>query len=452
MTANLTGGAPEDEGGVRELAAGLNGDLVRPGDARYDELRSVFNAMIERRPAVIVRCADVSDIVLGVTFARTRGMAVSIKGGGHSVAGSAVCEGGVMLDLSGMKEIVVDPDERIARAEPGLTLGEFDAATHAFGLATTMGVVSMTGIAGLTLGGGIGWLNGKYGLACDNLLSAEVVLADGQVVTASDEENPDLFWGLRGGGGNFGVVASFTYRLHPVRTVLGAGRVYSLDDAAEVLAFYDEFSHACPDDVTTASSIGPETVSISVCYCGPEEGAERAIAPLREFGRPIDEWLQWMPYPVLQSRPDPGFPSGWQHYWKSGYVEHVDPKAAPVIAGFARGMPSPDTGIGLQQVHGAAARVPPTATAFPHRRVGYDLLILSQWERPEDSDENIAWTRALFEAMSPFTEGRVYVNNLGAEEGDRVAAAYAQNYARLAEVKRRYDPTNFFRLNHNVAP
>ena len=448
---------PLEETVVQEFAAKLRGELLHPEDDGYDAARAVFNGMIEKRPAMIARCAGTADVVQGVNFARTHGLLLSVHGGGHNVAGKAVSDGGLMLDLSPMKGIRVDPARRTAQAQAGLTLGEFDHETQAFGLATTLGVVSVTGIAGLTLGGGLGWLNGKHGLACDNLISADVVTADGRLLTASEDENEELFWGLRGGGGNFGVVTTFEYRLHPVGSVLGGGLRYSATEARDFLRFYHEFASTCPDELSTAASLGraPDgdvVVGVAVCYCGPIERGERVLRPLRAFGSPLEDNIQPMPYQALQSAPDAGFPYGRQHYWKSSYLKHLNDEAIEVMLRFVAEMPSPISGVGLQQMHGAASRVDPTATAFAHRDEHYDFLILSQWGDPSESEENIRWTRAFFEAMQPFFEKGVYVNNLGDEGEERVREAYGAHYERLVALKDKYDPTNLFRLNQNIRP
>lgn len=450
-------GIPLEEAAVEEFAANLRGELIRPKDDGYATVRTVFNAMIDRHPALIVRCAGAADVIRGVNFARTYNLPLSVRGGGHSVAGKAVCDGGVMLDLSTLKGIRVDPVRQTARAEPGLTLGEFDLETQQFGLVTTTGVVSVTGLAGLTLGGGLGWLNGKYGLACDNLISADVVTADGQMLTASAEENEDLFWAIRGGSGNFGVVTSFEYQLHPVSTVLAGGLVYPLEKAREVLGFFHEFASTCPDELSTMGSLGvaPDgsgVVSVSVCYCGEIETGEEVLRPLRTFGPSLDDSIQPMAYRTLQSAPDAGFPWGRQHYWKASYLKALSDEAIDVMVQFISEVPSPLTGVGLQQMHGAASRVELEATAFPHRDEHYDFLILSQWTDPADSERNIEWTRAFFEAMEPFFEGGVYVNNLGDEGEDRVKSAYGQNYERLLALKNKYDPTNLFSVNQNIRP
>jgi len=451
-----------DVGGIasfvrQELGPGLRGEVVCPGDRGYDTARAVFNGMIDRRPLAVIRSVDASDVVRCIEFARLHGLPLSVRGGGHSVAGNAVRDGAVMLDLSGMKAVRVDPKTRTVRAEPGLTLGEFDRATQAFGLATTLGVVSVTGIAGLTLGGGLGWLNGRYGLACDNLISAHVATADGQLLRANAQENEDLFWGIRGGGGNFGVVTSFEYQLHPVDLVLAGGLSYPLGMAPLVLRFYDDFVKEAPDELSTAVSLaltptGEPVVSIAVCYCGPIDEGEQVLRPLRTFQSPAEDGIQPMPYALLQSARDDGFPSGRLHYWKSGWLRELTDGAIETLMQFVPHMPSPTSGVGLQRMHGAASRIAPSATAFPHRAEQYDFLILSQWTDATDSDRNVEWTRALFEAMRPHLEESVYVNNLGDEGPERVQAAYGENYPRLAALKGTYDPDNLFRANQNIDP
>jgi FAD binding domain-containing protein/berberine-like enzyme len=413
--------------------------------------------MIDRRPLAVIRSVNASDVVRCVEFARQYHVPLSVRGGGHSVAGHAVRDGGLMLDLSGMKAVRVDPEARTVRAEPGLTLGEFDRATQAFGLATTLGVVSVTGIGGLTLGGGLGWLNGRYGLACDNLISADVATADGQLVRASARENDDLFWAIRGGGGNFGIVTSFEYQLHPVDLVLAGGLAYPLSAAPRLLRFYEDFVKAAPDELSTAVSlaltpVGHPIATIAVCYCGPLDEGEQVLRPLRTFQPPVIDRIQPVPYTALQSALDEGFPSGRLHYWKSGWLPRLSDGAIQTLMDFVPRMPSRASGVGLQQMHGVASRIAPSATAFPHRAEQYDFLILSQWSDATDSDRNVKWTRALFQAMQPHLEKSVYVNNLGDEGPARVQAAYGDNYQRLAVLKRTYDPDNLFRANQNIEP
>ncbi|MGY1640597.1 FAD-binding oxidoreductase [Geodermatophilus sp. SYSU D00703] len=439
------------------LEGRLHGRLVRPRDADYDAVRAVFNAMIDRRPAAVVQCLDPADVARGIAFAREHDLVLSVRGGGHNVAGHAVCDGGVMLDLSLMKGVRVDPDAQVAHVGAGSTLGELDRATQTYGLATPLGVVSDTGIAGLTLGGGLGWLNGKHGLACDNVIAAEVVTADGQLLQVSQDEHPDLFWALRGGGGNFGVVTTFVHRLHRVGPVLAGAICYPWAAAPDILRFHDDFMTSAPDELSTAVSLardeaGRPVVTIVVCWCGTPEDGDRVLAPLRAAGPPQADTVGVMSYVALQSAPDVSFPRGRQHYWKSGFLRDPTDAALDTLVQHVPDMPSRASGVGLQHLHGAAGRVAPDATAFPHRADQYDLLILSQWEDPEDSERNIAWTRSLFDAMTPHLQDAVYVNNLGAEGPERVRSAYGPNGPRLAEVKREFDPANVFRLNQNITP
>jgi FAD/FMN-containing dehydrogenase len=431
--------------------------VIRPDDPGYDDARAVFNAMIDRRPLAIVRCRDALDVAAGIRYARDHDLVLSVRGGGHGVAGNAVCDGGIMLDLSSMKDVTVDPAERTARAGPGLLLGELDAATQRFGLATPLGVMSDTGIAGLTLGGGLGWLNARYGLACDNLIGARVVTADGDIVDVGPDEHPDLLWGLRGGGGNLAVVTSFVYRLHPVSSVLAGALTHPWAAAHEVLRHHHVFMASAPDELTSAVSLGLDAagapaVTIVVCWSGDPAEGERVLRPLRSFGPPIGDSIGLLPYLDWQRAADPAFPRGRLHYWKSGFLRHLTDAALDALLALPPTTPMPAVGIGLQGLRGAAARVPVEATAFPHRAEQYDLLILAQWSDPARTDEQVGWTRAAFDAVRPHLEDAVYVNNLGAEGPERVRSAYGQNHARLAALKLAYDPANVFRLNQNVPP
>jgi FAD/FMN-containing dehydrogenase len=441
---------------IRALARKLKAQVLLPGIDGYDRARRVFNAMIDRRPAVIIRCRSAEDVVEGVGFARAHGLPVTVKGGGHGVAGRAVCDGGVMLDLSAMKHVRVNALARTVTVEPGVTLGDLDRETEPFGLATPTGVVSMTGLAGLALGGGLGWLNGKHGLTCDNLVAAEVVTAAGDRVVANADENADLLWGLRGGGGNFGVVTSFTFRLHPVQRVLAGAITFPAQRARAALLRFHEFARDCPDDLSTALSLsrpdgGEIVVTMVVCYAGPFEPNRRLRALLRGLS-PEPDAITPMPYRTLQAAADDGYPPGQQHYWKSGYLTDIDDDLVDVLIEFVTRMPSPASGVGLQQLHGAAARVDPAATAFPHRGDRYDCLILSQWPDPAESERNVAWATALFDALRPSLATGVYVNNLGDEGDDRVKQAYGPNYDRLVALKTEYDPSNLFCHNQNIRP
>ncbi|HEX5501214.1 MAG TPA: FAD-binding oxidoreductase [Thermomicrobiales bacterium] len=442
---------------IAALGERLRGRLLRPEEAGYDAARQVWNAMIDRRPALIARCAGAADVIAAVTFAREQGLPLAVRGGGHGVAGKAVCDDGLMLDLAPMKGIRVDPAARAARAEPGVLWQEFDREAHAFGLATVGGIVGTTGIAGLTLGGGQGWLTGKYGLTLDNLLAADVVTADGRLLRASADENPDLFWALRGAGANFGVVTSFEYRLHPVDTVLGGMVLHPLARAPEVLRFYREFAAAQPDELTTYAGLltlpdGVPVVALITCYAGPLDAGERAVAPLRRFGAPLADTIAPLPYPAMQALMGGGFPYGRQNYWKSGLTGTIgDDLIAAAVEHFGR-VPSPFTALAFADCHGAYARVGQSDTAYSHRDLQWDLNILGNWADPADTDRNIRWTRACFDALEPHLSHGVYVNDLGDEGGQRVRDAYGANYVRLAALKRRYDPTNLFRLNQNIEP
>jgi FAD/FMN-containing dehydrogenase len=431
--------------------------VIRPNDPGYDDARAVFNAMIDRRPLAIVRCRDALDVAAGIRYARDHDLVLSVRGGGHGVAGNAVCDGGIMLDLSSMKDVTVDPAERTARAGPGLLLGEFDAATQRFGLATPLGVMSDTGIAGLTLGGGLGWLNACHGLTCDNLIGAEVVTADGDILHVGPAEHPDLLWGLRGGGGNLAVVTSFIYRLHPVSSVLAGALTHPWAAAPDVLRHHHVFMASAPDELTSAVSLGLDAagapaVTIIVCWSGDPAEGERVLRPLRSFGPPIGDSIGLLPYLDWQRAADPAFPRGRLHYWKSGFLRHLTDAALDALLALPPTTPTPAVGIGLQGLRGAAAQVPVEATAFPHRAEQYDLLILAQWSDPARTDEQVGWTRAAFDAVRPHLEDAVYVNNLGAEGPERVRSAYGPNHARLAALKLAYDPANVFRLNQNVPP
>jgi FAD/FMN-containing dehydrogenase len=452
--------SPVGEAAVGAFRARLHGELLAPGDPGYDGARRVFNAMIDRRPALIARAADAGDVRLAVRFAREYELPFSVKGGGHSVAGSAVCEAGLMLDLSLLKEVQVDPKQRRVVAQPGLLLADLDRATQAVNLATPLGIISTTGIAGLTLGGGMGWLNGQYGLACDNLLAADIVTAEGELRTVSRDQNADLFWAIRGGSGNFGVVTSFVYQLHPVGPIFGGVVTFPAERAREALRLYHEVASTAPDALTTLASLGVDadggtTVSVTVCWCGALDDGERVLRPLRAFGPPVEDAIGAMSYTALQTSADEHYPAGRHHYWKASWLKDLSDEAIEVMLRFAAERPTTATGhvtIALQQLHGAAARVDPAATAFPHRHDLYDLLILAQWSDPTEAEQHMAWARAFFAAMQPFAERAVYVNDLGAEGEDRVQEAYGANYTRLAKIKATFDPTNLFRLNQNIRP
>jgi FAD/FMN-containing dehydrogenase len=454
---------------LERLRMSIRGLVISPDDEGYDAARRIWNGAIDRRPACIARCAGVADVVAAVGFARERDLQVAVRSGGHGVGGHALCDGGLVIDLSPMKGIRVDPATRTARAEAGVLWGELDRETQHFGLATVGGIVTHTGIAGLTLGGGIGWLMRKYGATVDNLLSADVVTAQGEIVTASEEENPELLWGIRGGGGNFGIVTSFEYRLHPVGPIVLAGPIFHpLEDAPQVLRFYREFIAAAPDELTTIFDLsvppplpslpaevhGKPVVMVGACYAGsPDEGAE-VVRPLKQFGRPLVDLLEPRPYTALQSMFDPLVPHGWHRYWKSVELPPLTDDAIDTLVEHSSALTSPKSYCIVFQLGGALGRVPEGETAFSQRGATHNVNVNAVWtEDDPDADRHIVWARDFFHAMQPHAGDHVYVNFLGNEGADRVRQAYgAGNYDRLVELKRAYDPTNFFRLNQNIAP
>ena len=445
-----------NDAAIARLKANLHGDIIQPGDLRYEKSRKVFNGMIDKRPALIVQCAAAADVIAAVELAREAGLPAAVRGGGHGVTGNALCDGGVVIDLSAMRRVQVDPATRTARAEGGATWGEFDRETQAFGLATTGGIVPSTGIAGLTLGGGIGYLNRKYGLACDNLLSAEVVTADGRLLRANIGENADLFWGLRGGGGNFGVVTSLEYRTHPVGPVLAGEVIYPLDQAKEVLRFYRDWSVAAPDEVRSDATLlsGPEgpALDIILCYCGSIEEGEKVLRPMRSCGSPVADSVAPIPYAAVQNLLTEVFQPGRLHYWKAGFVEALSDDAIEALVGFfTADVPGFFAAIAIEHLGGAIGRIGSDDTAFVHRDAQHSLLILRMWQNPEDSEKNIEWARRCYRTAEPFLKG-AYVNYLGDEGDTRVRAAYGANYERLRAIKSKYDPANFFRLNQNIKP
>ncbi len=440
---------------LKDFKAILRGELLCPTDQGYDQARKVWNGMIDKRPALIARCAGAADVIHSVRFAREHDLLVSVRGGGHNVAGKSVCDGGLMIDLAPMKGIRVDPVRRTARAQPGLKLGEFDRETQAFGLATTLGVATDTGVAGLTLGGGTGWLNGKYGLACDNLISVDVVTADGQLLTASATENADLFWGVRGGSGNFGVVTSFEFHLHPIGPVLGGAVFYPMSKGRAALRFFHELSSTCPDEVSTIAVLmaGPDgtpAVAIGACYCGRLDQGEKVLKPLKTFDSSLADLITPRSYVEMQSLFDEAFLPGRLYYWKTSNIRELSEPAIETLLGYGRRMPTPLSQIYFQQWHGAASRVGMSETAFPHRYDHYEGGALAGWEDPADTEKCMRWVRECWEAMQPFYDRSNYSNDLGEEGEQRVREAYGPNYERLVALKSKYDPINLFRLNANI--
>jgi FAD/FMN-containing dehydrogenase len=466
--ASLQGGATVVGGdALAALRQTLRGELCLPGEMGYDEARTIWNAMIDRHPGAVVRCRGAADIIHAVRFAREHGLLLAVRGGGHNIAGNAVCEGGLLIDLSLMRSVRVDPFHRTARVEPGATLGEFDKEAQAFGLATPLGINSTTGVAGLTLGGGFGWLSRKFGLAADNLISADVVTADGKLVRASEVEHTDLFWALRGGGANFGVVSSFEFRLHPVGPMVLAGLiVHPFARAKELLAGYRDVTANAPDELTVWTVLrrapplpflppethGKEIVVFAACYTGEESEGNRALEPLRALGAPIADVIGMMPFAGWQTAFDPLLTPGAYNYWKSHNMTELSGELLDKLVSHAASLPTGECEIFIAQLGGATSRVAVDATAFPHRDAKFVMNVHTRWREQADEQRSIAWARKLFIETAPYATGGVYVNFMPEDEADRVSGAYGPNYGRLAALKAKYDPTNLFRLNQNVQP
>jgi FAD/FMN-containing dehydrogenase len=448
-----------DDEKITEFRSSLRGDLIMDGHAAYESARRVWNGNIDRRPALIARCAGVADVQRAVTFARTHSLRLSVRNGGHSAPGYGTNEGGLVIDLSTMKGIRVDPDARSVRAQGGVIWRELDHETQAFGLATTGGTVSNTGIVGLTLGGGLGWLMGKHGLTIDNLISADVVTADGQFRKANAADHPDLFWALRGGGGNFGVVTSLEYRLHEVTQVLGGLILYPLDQARDMLRFYRDFCASLPNEAEAYAALltapqGMPVGALMLGYNGPISDGEKVLERARQFGKPIADLVGPMPYSARQMMLDePNAIHGLQRYWRSALTEHLSDQLIDLLVEGASKFSSPMSAIIFFYMHGAAAAVAPTDTAFAARRTQWDFDVIGQWANATDSPEHISWVRSLWERLEPHLLSQAYVNHLSSEDRpEKVRASFGQNYDRLRQVKRVYDPTNLFRLNANIAP
>jgi FAD/FMN-containing dehydrogenase len=445
---------------VDAFSVSISGTVLRPGEDHYEAARRVHNGLIDKRPALIARCHGAADVSAAVGLAREAGLEISIRGGGHNIAGRSVTDGGLMIDLAEMKGMYVDPEARTIRAQGGVIWSEFNRETAVHGLAVTGGAISTTGIAGLTLGGGLGWLMGIHGLAADNLLSVELVNADGAVLNVTAESDPDLFWALRGGGGNFGVATSLEYRLHPLSEVVGGLVAHPFEAARDVLRFYREFTQSVPDELTVfgglvyaPGSSDLRLAALVVCHAGPAEQAQKDLAPLREFGQPLMVELGPMPYAVMNTLLDDGFPRGALNYWKSSFVESLDDELIDLAIERFETTPSPLNAILFEHFHGAVTRVGVSDTAVPHREVGYNLVMPSVWLEAADTEANIAWTRATFDLFSPYFAERRWLNYFSDDDGtDAVRAAYGPNYDRLVELKRRYDPENAFHLNHNIDP
>jgi FAD/FMN-containing dehydrogenase len=457
-----------EESAVQQLREVFRGEILLPEDEGYDAARRVWNAMVDKRPELIARCRGVADVKSTVDFARENDLLLAVRGGSHNVAGKAVCDGGVVVDLSAMRGVRVDSAGHTARAQGGALWSDLDRETQVVGLATTGGLVSTTGIGGLTLGGGVGWLARKFGTSSDNLLSADVVTAAGDVLTASVSENGDLFWGLCGGGGNFGVVTSFEYRVHPVGPmVLGGAVFHGGEHATDVVRFFRDYVAEAPDELTVLCAFltagpapflpeeahGKLAAALAVCYVGDLDEGERVVAPLRSFGDPIADVIGPMPYTALQTMFDQSYPEGRRNYWKSHFFDELTDEAIDVVVGGARRMAPPFSSFYFEHIGGEIRRIGEDTTAFGHRDANFDFAILAQWTDPAEDDDQIGWARDFWAATQPFSMGTVYVNNLGEEGEERVRAAYKpEKYERLVALKDKYDRENLFRLNQNIRP
>ena len=452
---------------IDEFKTHFRGDVLLPGDADYDDVRAIWNAMANRKPALIARCARPEDVVQAVKFGRKQDLLVSIRGGGHNIAGNAVCDDGLMIDLSPMKSVRVDAKARRATVEPGCTLADFDAAAQAHGLATPLGINSTTGVAGLTLGGGFGWLSRKYGMTVDNLLSVDVVTAEGTQVRASEKENDDLFWGLRGGGGNFGIVTGFEFQLHPVGPdVLSGLIVFPFEEAKSVITQFARFTETMPDDLNVwmvtrkapplpflpASVHGKEMVALAICYAGDPTKGKKLIEPLRGFGKAHGEHIGVQPYTAWQQAFDPLLTKGSRNYWKSHNFSRLSDGVIDAIIEYAGTLPSPQCEIFVGTIGGQTARVAPEAMAYSSRDANYVMNVHGRWESADDDERCIAWAREFFAKSQPFASGGAYINFLTQEESGRIEFAYGKSYGRLLKLKKKYDPTNFFRMNQNIKP
>jgi len=450
----------------QHLTENIRGEVIWPSDAAYEQARRVYNAMIDRRPRVVIRCADTSDVVAAVNFARDNQLDVAVRGGGHSVPGFGTADDAVVIDLSLMRAVTVDPANRTARAQGGATWGDFNDATHVHGLATTGGIISTTGVAGLTLGGGIGYLARGHGLSCDNLLSAEIVTADGGQLVVSEEQNEDLFWAIRGGGGNFGVVTSLEFRVHPLSDIYGGPMFFELDDARAVLQFFREYIADAPEEFGgfPAWQIAPPLpfipedrhgepfLAFVACWAGAIEDGERALKPLHDVAPVVAEHVGPMPYPALNSAFDGLVPAGLQHYWKANFVGDLTDAAIDAHLEHGPKLPAVNSTVHIYPINGAVHRVAPDATAFAYRNANFATVIAGMWPDPARNEDSITWVRDFYAATAPHSEEGGYVNFMSGDDQDRIRANYGANYDRLVEVKRRYDPDNLFHLNQNIRP
>lgn len=456
-----------EQGTINTLKGQFSGPVLAPSDAGYNEARQIWNAMIDRKPALIAQCHSTEDVIAAVNFGRDQGMLISVKGGGHNIAGNAVCDNGLMIDLSPMKNIKIDVEHRRAFVGPGCTLADFDAAAQAHGLATPLGINSTTGVGGLTLGGGFGWLTRKFGMTVDNLISADIVTADGREILANSTENPDLFWATRGGGGNFGIVTRFEFQLHPVGPELLSGLiVFPFDQAKSVVTQFARFTETMPDELSVwlvirhapplpflpESVHGKPIVALAICYAGDPSDGEALIAPLRTFGKPHGEHVGVQPYTAWQQAFDPLLVEGARNYWKSHNFETLSDEVINIALEFSETLPSPHCEIFIAAIGGQASRVPPQAMAYASRDANYVMNVHGRWESQTEDAHCRQWARDFFDASKPYASSGAYINFLSDDETDRVEFAYGKSYKRLVEIKQTYDPENLFRVNQNIKP
>jgi hypothetical protein len=442
---------------IQSLKSTFHGQILEPSDAGYNDARQIWNASINKHPRLIARCSGTADVIAAIEFGRTNDMLTAIRGGGHNVGGRALCDDGIVVDLSRMRSVYVDPANRTVRVQGGATLGDLDRETHVFGLAVPTGIVPKTGVAGLTLGGGVGWLLRKYGMTIDNLMACQLVTAGSKVLTVNASENEDLFWALRGGGGNFGVVTSFEFQAHPVHTVLGGLVLYPRNVAVDVIRHFRDFMQSAPDELTAYAALihGPDgtpLVGVIACYCGSIADGERVLKPLRSFGSPVVDGIQPLPFPAMQSLLGPSFPDGNQNYWKSTLQRDLSDDAITAIVGHANRMLSPLSAVVVECYGGAAGRVASDATAFPHRDLPWDILFIAQWTDPAETTAHRDWARSGEELLRPFSANAHLLSALDVESEAVIHTAFGPNLQRLTAIKEKYDPTNFFRVNYNIKP
>ena len=442
---------------VQTLKSGFHGQIFEPADAGYDSACRIWNASVSKHPRIVARCSGVADVIAAVNFARANNLLTAVRGGGHNVGGRALCDDGIVIDLSGLRSVYVDLRKQTVQVQGGATLGDMDRETHVFGLAVPCGIVPKTGIGGLTLGGGVGWLLRKYGMTIDNLLSCQLITAEGSVLTASPSAHEDLFWALRGGGGNFGIVTSFEFQARPVHTVMGGLLVYPRHAATDVIRHYRDFMQSAPDELTAYAALlhapdGSPIVGVIPCYCGDVSIGERVLKPLRTFGQPVVDAIQHLPFPAMQSLLAASFPDGNQNYWKSTLQKELSNEAITAIVDHGNQMKSPLSFLVIECYGGAAGRIANDATAYPHRSLPWDVIFGAQWTDPLETSTHREWARRGEEMLRPFSANAHLSSALDVESDEVIDTAFGSNLTRLRAIKHKYDPTNFFRVNYNIKP